>query len=486
MVRLRLRMACARVLILALIVAGGERSAGAQLAPPVITSVSSGRPSLPPSSAAYHVRRKEGQLELMVSFRDKHYPIDSMMKIVEATSNEWLARLKQQQVKGLELSPSGRVGVVAGQEAYAHAQIAQRLATPGLSMQDKGHTLRLAVSAFTNENYPARLPIAERYLTQLDALGKEVALWQMEARSSLVYVYMLLGRSQDVIRHGTAALNRLPDIPYILQGYGSLYYEVAQALSGQSDARPKIEALNVLIRSTYDAPADLLALDSGFAWTAASRRAEGEKMIKIAALLGTEGAPLLSNYWANRPTTDSAVIPVNDGKVRLIEIFSYGCDGCLHVLHGLQRIQERFPETVQAVATTFTFGYWGNRMVTPDEEATRLNDYFTRQLKVTYPVAIWKWGKVQKEDGGYRRDEDNIWATPNGINYPLIVKPTVYVLDGKGRIRRIFIGGGRELEPEMIKTVEFLQREAAHAAMSSSPVRPSAQVVTVVLPNTAH
>jgi thiol-disulfide isomerase/thioredoxin len=293
-------------------------------------------------------------------------------------------------------------------------------------------------------------------------------LWRIRARTNLMETYVFLGRSPDVVRLGTAAIHLLPLVPYLYRSPGNeiglRYLEVAQALSGQPDARAKIEALNAVLRSTYaPPPAEYVALDSGFIGESRYRQSEVEEMIRNVALLGTQGVPLVSNYWVNRPTTDSAVIPVNDGKIRLIENFSYGCDGCLSALHSLQRIQNRFPESVQAMATAFTLGYWANRLVPPDEEAQRLNDYFTKQLKVTFPVAIWKWKKVRKEDGGERLEQlnDNVWATPIGLKYPILGKPTTFILDGQGRIRRIFIGGGREIEPLMIDAVEFLQREAA-------------------------
>jgi hypothetical protein len=156
-----------------LVASAGRAPLAAQLMPPAITTASNGTRPLSPAGMAYYLRMKEGQLESMISFRDTHYPIDSMRKVVEATGVEWLVRLQQQEqyqrVRGLQIDPAGHIGVVAGQEAYAEAQVAARLATPGLRLQEKAVTLVKAIEAFASEHHPERLPIAERYLRQLDA-----------------------------------------------------------------------------------------------------------------------------------------------------------------------------------------------------------------------------------------------------------------------------------------------------------------------------
>jgi hypothetical protein len=445
----------------------------AQLTPPVLITVSPGTRPVAPLGAKYHIGMKQEQLEAMVSFRATHYPIDSMRKVVEATGSQWVTRLQEpalaDMMTDLQHDPAGGVGVSAAQEAYAHAQIAARLATPGLRMQDRAHTLRIAVRIFADKDYPERLPIAERYLRQLDAMGDTAAAWRIGARGSLVAAYYHLGRSADVVRLGTQVLHLGRKVPYVDGNTAMwMYYKVVDALSGEPDAPKKIAELTALLRSTYrPPPREAIALDSGFIKAGKWEYMSMEEMIQRAAKLGTPMAPLLSNYWVNRPTTDSAVIPVNDGKIRLIEVFSYGCDGCVQAMFGLQRIQDRFPHAVQAIGTTFTLGFWANRLITPDDEAKRLHDYFATQLKLTFPVAIWKWKKIRKPNGG--EEGEGVWDTPNGINYPLIVKPTVYVVDGKGRLRRIFFGGGRDQEALMVQTVEFLLREAGQTTIVATP-----------------
>jgi hypothetical protein len=444
----------------------------AQLAPPVVVTTSPGTRPVAPVGAAYHVAVKERQLDQMVSFRDTHYPIDSMLKVIEALGTQWVTRLQQPSLKGvmtdLQHDPAGGVGMSAAQEAYAHAQIAARLAVPNLRMQDRAYTLQLAVLMFSNWRYPERLPTAERYLKQLDAMGDQAAAWQMSGRAILMNTYYYPGRSADIVRLGKQILPLTRKVPYLDGGVATgIYYKVVDAMGGLPDAPRQIKALTDSLRATYrPPPPELIAIDTGFIKYGQDEYKEMEEIIRRAAMLGAPGASLVSNYWVNRPTTDSAVIPVNDGKIRLIEVLSFGCDGCVHALFSLQRIQDKYPNTVQAIGTTFTMGWWANRLVTPDDEAQRLHDYFAKQLKLTIPIAIWKWPKVRGPNGG---DEPaGVWDTPNGISYPLYVKPTTYLVDGNGRIRRVFFGGGRDLEEVMLQAVEFLLREAAAQAPSKT------------------
>jgi hypothetical protein len=473
-----------RVVLLQVVWSGFATRAAAQMTiPSIVTSanasvdVTSPLRATPAMEALYHVALKETFLEdqgAVVSFREARYPKDSIMQVVSSTGATWLARLQSHPVQGIQHDAAVKVGVWANRDDYAKAQIAARLATPGLRPLDRAFTLYTAVSAFASADFPARLPAAEEYLAQLDALSDSVASWKIAGHQALIGTYYFLGRSIDVARHGVRALQQFASMPYIdrepyLITY--IYLCTVEALSGLPEGRKQIDQLNRLLRdpAITTPPPNIVALDSEFVQEGRSRQQDIERRIKEGALLGQVGEALVSNYWVNRSTTDSAVVPVNDGKIRLLEIFSYGCDGCVAALHGLQRIQARFPTTVQAVATAFTMGVWANRFVNPDEETRRLQDYFVNNLKVTFPIAIWKWPKVLHEDGGYRMADNvvsgsisyaDIWATPNGVHYPLISKPTTYLLDGHGRIRRIFLGGSREIEAQMLAAVEFLHREA--------------------------
>jgi hypothetical protein len=312
-------------------------SAGAQLTPPPITTKSNDNGGRPVSAAeaAHHVWIQDVRNDAAHSFRAKDYPIDSMHSVVAATGAHWLANLPKGSVRGIQLDPSGRVDIAAKQEPYARQQIAERLATPGLSFDDKAYTLMTAVDGFSDYYYPERLPEAEAYLAKLDAMGEAALNQRFRARLDLVDTYYLLGRSKDVLRHGLTALDMIPKMTFFDRclmtslslpgcGSGDLYAATIDALTGQPGGGAKIEALNQRLKTAMKAsPADV-AFDTAYALRGEAYENAIKYMILGTSRLGTKAKPIISNYWFNRgPTRDSGVVLLDDGKVRVIEVAGY-------------------------------------------------------------------------------------------------------------------------------------------------------------------
>jgi hypothetical protein len=384
------------------------------------------------------------------------------MRAAAAVSGaRWLAKLRAQPIRGIQLDPSGHVGVAAGQEAYAKSQIAVRLATPHLPFSDKAFTLLTAVDAFSDVYAPDRIPVAEAYLTQLDALGDSAATWQFEARRGLLWTFYLMGRSADVARHGMRAIELLTAMPFTDRRLlfehveERVYSPTVEALTGQPSARQAIEQLNAMVRAAARPTPTLLAVDADYAYLGSAYQRSAEEMIGGNAKLGSAAAPLIAHRWLNRTSGDSATMSLNDGKIRLVEVAHTGCVPCVYELHALQRMHTRFPQ-IEPVLLTWTFGYWGNRLIEPAEEVRHLTDYFVTNTKITYPVGIWSGKKVPNEDGGNTPEE-----SPNLKDYPIFGKPMLWVIDGRGIIRRVFTGYDREIETQIVRTVEFLLAEAA-------------------------
>lgn len=441
--------------------------------PPVLATVSTETRKVSAAEARHHVAVKGGILDAAHSFREAHYPLDSMVQAVSAHAADWLTRLERQPVRGLQRDPAGVVGVIAGREPYAKQQIAERLATPGLSFADRAYTLVTAVGAFADRFHPERFPTADAYLKQLDALGDAAAPWQFEARNILVSQHYMLGRSDDIIRYGVQALRLIPKMPYLEQWPDGMryspsvvYIRTVESLSGRADARPLIDSLTAILEATIEPPASLLAQDSTWAAVRAQRRWNLKGIRELVDMLGTVRPPIVGNYWVNRPTRDSAAMSVTDGTIRVVVHGTTGCPGCLEGLYAMERIKQRFPN-VQPVGLFSTFGFWGNRLVEPEVEAEHIYEYLTKQLKVTVPVAIWKGAKYLHEDGGYRADFEgtsNLFAQ----SYPRKAKPSVYVIDGHGRLRKFFNGMDRESEQQLVRMIAFLEREAVEAGLTPS------------------
>jgi thiol-disulfide isomerase/thioredoxin len=374
--------------------------------------------------------------------------------------------LQASPVKGLQLDPYGIISVNAHQEALAQQQIAARLTTPGLRLQDRAYTLYLAVLGFTNADVPERLPVAEKYLEQLDALGTPAAHWQKAARLSMVNAYYLLGRSADVARVGTRAFALMSQIPYEWRGgmmYMALeafgYAAVMEALSGQPNGRATIQSMNAQLMKDAIAPPAFLEQDSTM-WTYVQQCATSN-MQGLAAQygrVGQPGTPLVANYWINRTSRDSQTVAVNDGKIRVIELGSMGCTPCRAALPGLERLYHRYPG-VEFVFLTWGGDMWGNRVVDVKENAGRMADHFINNMHLTFPIGIaMPTKKVATEDGG----EVSGATTPmwNKDQYIQTGKPTFYILDGKGMIRRVVNGYSRDLEEKIAGIIEFLRKDS--------------------------
>jgi hypothetical protein len=443
--------------------------------PPVTWSHDAHREVTAPE-AEFHVALKEWQLDAGISYHAE-YPKDSLLQVVATHAEKWLTEIEKRPIKGLQHDPAGRISVSAKNEKTAQEQFAKRLATPGLPLADRAYTYMMAVGAFANWRFPGRLPIAEEYLAALTKLGPAAAPWQLRARAGLVGTYMMLGRSDAVLRHGMSAMRLLPSMAYADQEqYGFLVAnQLLDAISGMPEAQAKLDTIATYLQTTIHPPAAMLVEDSSLVVAAEGRRQiMYEKWTKNRELLGQVGKPFFAQYWVNRASSDSASIPVNDGKIRIVQIFDYACDGCVGAVSGLERIKKRNPN-VEVMALTWTFGTWGNRIVEMAEEAKLLGEKFVTANKFTLPIGIW-YSKQFDDDVVTRHIK--AWTGGNYDNYPCEGKSSLWIFDGKGRIRRIVTVGGRDGEILMERTVQFLQKEAAAVAAAVAVTRNPATSAT--------
>jgi hypothetical protein len=248
--------------------------------------------------------------------------------------------------------------------------------------------------------------------------------------------------------------------------YDPLYLITMEAVSGQPGGRARVEALNTVLTAaaTTVPPGD--ATYSGVRWAYEEKLAV---YLKTGALLGKPAQPLIASYWLNRASSDSSTLLLNDGKIRLLEVSDHGCSPCIQAMHGMQRLQRRYPK-IEPVFTTVTFGYWGNRFVEPDEEATLLIDFFRTTVKdVRFPIGILKRTKVRNDEGGWAPADG---SAVNNEHYPSIEKPSIWLVDGKGVVRNMFSGFSRDVEEQMARSIAFLQQEADLKA-GADPSSPS-------------
>src|SRR5688572_4463912 len=77
----------------------------AQLSVPEVTMSGRGMTEriVSASEAAYYVTVERVKLDARLSFRQAHYPKDSMRAVVAVRAKEWLTRLQQHPVRGIQL-----------------------------------------------------------------------------------------------------------------------------------------------------------------------------------------------------------------------------------------------------------------------------------------------------------------------------------------------------------------------------------------------
>jgi len=418
----------------------------------------------------------------VVAVTKAYYPKDSLRVNAEVRANEWLKSLPSSVAVGLQRDPYGMIAVRARHDSVARRAFAAHLAAPGQTLADRAYTLALAATAFASADYPERLPIAEQYVAQLDSLGPDAAYWQFSARRLLIEAYYRLGRGADVARVGVAAFSRVPRMPYEQRdemfepGIALVYAAVIDALSGRPDGRATIRTMNRELLAAVTPPPDLVARDSSFLWMSDTWRSVMQGNIDMSERVGQEAQPLVSNYWVNRGTTrDSQTVSVRDGKIRVIEIGYFGCGSCVAAVPALERLHQQYPG-VEFVWMTHGDGIWGNRLVDPKVEADRLAEHFVKYLHATFPIGIAKPVWVPADDGGSTAEVQT--PTWQAGQYPQSGKPTFYIVDAQGIIRRTMGGFDRDVEKKLEGIIQYLQHEQRSAGGVSAPSSTSSSTAT--------
>jgi len=422
------------------------------------------------AEAEYHVAVQGARIASASSATRLRAPEDSVRLAVLESAREWATRLTRTTPRGIQLDPYSSVTANAKHDPLARQSIAARLATPGLSVNDKAYTYHAAVLAFTEAASPERLPVAEQYMTALDAMGTgpTVGFYQFLAHRQLADVAYALGRTDDVIRHGTRAIAALARMEFydrsamFSNSAGPPFYaELVDALGGRPNAPTAIATLNAALLAATTASPELLAKNPAFNARAGGFRASATQMITVATRVGTKAQDIVSNAWVNYPKagqiSGADTMSLSDGKIHVLELGHYNCPQCIASLPALRNLQVQFPD-IQVVYATATEGTWGNRLIEPDTEAANLTQFYTGKLNINFPIALWKAAKAENEDGGVTPENSG----PNFANYPLAGKPNVYIIDGRGIIRRVYI---EEIttarEHQIASLITFLTKEAA-------------------------
>jgi hypothetical protein len=398
--------------------------------------------------------------------RDSVYPRNALRERDIARARVWLDSLGPRSASGLHLDAYGRLAVEGGQVALAQREIAARIATPGLSVADQAYALYVGASAFTDGEHPEWLPIAERYLARLTALGRPVAGWQSRVRGGLALTYYQLDRGLEAVAQALKAYALLSEVPFEdrepLATDLRLYLATADVMLKMPDGASRLHAVDSLLLSVAQPSPERIALDSAVLWTGQFIANSVRAHSAFAATIGKPAPPLTSNFWINGKDTTGESRALAPGVVHLIYFFQPEIESVLPTLFGLQRVQARLGADVDVIGVASLSGHWGMTFVDPPAEAERWRQFFTRELVVPFPIGLWVKDKVPTPWQGLLPPRNPTFAT-----YHLPAPIALLVVDGQGRVRRLFFMS-REDEDDIVRYVSGLRTDRSRATTTPS------------------
>jgi hypothetical protein len=171
--------------------------------------------------------------------------------------------------------------------------------------------------------------------------------------------------------------------------------------------------------------------------------------------------PIQGSRWVNVPQTEAHDLALNDGTVRVL---IFGRSTFADMIMAANHLQHRLPAGAEVVFVTATQGFWGGDFLEPDQEVQRLVNYYTKDLKVTVPIAIWASEKMTTPSGGHVPAR-----SPNNTAYQTTTGFLSVVVDAKGHIRRIGTFYSQRDEESTLALVNFLVTQAHQASPSATP-----------------
>lgn len=139
------------------------------------------------------------------------------------------------------------------------------------------------------------------------------------------------------------------------------------------------------------------------------------------AFVGMQAPDVTSPVWLNRDTPSAAEY---QGKVRLVEFWTFGCYNCRNVEPQVKAWHERFAAKGLAVISVHSPEFTSEKNV----EAVQR---YVREHRITYPVAL------DNDFANWNRFGNHYW-------------PAMYLIDKKGIIRYVRVGEGGYAQTEGI------------------------------------
>jgi thiol-disulfide isomerase/thioredoxin len=401
-----------------------------------------------------------------------------------------------------------------GHDSVTKRIVDTRLATSGLSLRQRAGTLKFAAHAFvrTTPAGDVDLSAARPYLDRLEAMSDSVNFTKADAHLDLVSAYFQTGQGAQVVAEWHRAMRWAATLPFWKRtNFGVDGYEmVADVLLGDPHQRPVIDSLGTFLLSLAHASPAELAMDEGkpqpqMHLIEQDTRDYIQRRIEGLRGIGVPAPPVVATHWFNttppsqmRPDDAPLArgLPFGDGKIRVVELGAWWCDGCKLAAPLLQQLRSEFVDSAahgqqpwQRTPVEFVYmsdapQRWGGKDCTPDESAEHMRKLYVDFMQLTtLPIGVWA-GPVDDtvSDPGNRVAR----GEPNAGRYIMDGYPLFIVVDGHGVLR--FRQYGLDMVA-MRRVVTYLQKEAhrqatpatLRATTSSTPAPIPASVRPVVV-----
>lgn len=261
-----------------------------------------------------------------------------------------------------------------------------------------------------------KLPQAQKYIAQLDAMGAAAAPERMLAHKDLADA----ARFRDSIPLWDKELAAALAASKQMTGDTRKEYAYVSAniYLGIADLKGRVNDPQSAIKAIETARAELIPLRASIA-----QYLKGAE--RPYTLMGQSAPPVQATKWFN--TNGSNIHPA-PGKPALLVHVSKNCGSYCYTSYSvLRRLVTKFEsQGLDVVLMTRTSGYHRNRLVRPDSEIVFVDDYFTNFLKFPLNLAVWQVPFGKRDDGKL-----TILSAPNNEAYP----GSAFIIDSKGAIR---------------------------------------------------
>jgi hypothetical protein len=258
----------------------------------------------------------------------------------------------------------------------------------------------------------------ERYISQLDALGRVAAPERMLAHRSLAQSARLKGSVSLWDRELTAALAASHE----LTGDTSREYAFESAKVWRDIA--ELKARN------NDAPGAILAIETARKELVPLRPGVADDLSEQAyTMMGRAVAPVQATRWFNSNDSINTIHPI-PGKPALLFFINpgeYANSSDVSILH---RLKTKFAtKGLDIVLMTRTRGFYGTQLYSPDSEVVLIGEYFAKYGRRVGTLAVWKTDMGRRYDGRL-----TVLSSPNEER---LRGGSLFIVDPSGRLRLV-------------------------------------------------